>query len=190
MGITLAANGLKENEERNRKLTEAMAHESSRLLPVIRGWVRDQVEAEDVLQDVFEEFVESYDIGEAIESLSAWLMTVARNKVFDRFRRKKTQNEYAERILAVAGEADPIASAASPEDELERKLLQNELKRAIGLLPTEQREVFVRHELEGQSFEEISKELKINLNTLLSRKRYAVQFLREQLKEYEDGNSE
>ncbi len=194
LGLALAADGPSEAKKlaRSRALSEVVENESGRLLPAIRGWLRDQNEAEDVLQDVFEEFVESYDLDEVIESLGAWLMTVARNKVFDRFRRKKTQSEYRDKFLTElsAQGATEAATNSGPEEEFERKNLQLALRQAIALLPEEQREVFVRHELEGQSFEEMAKQLDVNINTLLSRKRYAVQFLREHLKEYENGTDE
>lgn len=162
-------------------LAEAVQTHRPKLLSVIRKRVRDQVEAEDVLQEVFAEVLQTYDLGQAIETLSAWLVQVAKNKIVDRFRRNRTRREFEE---AAPGESE--APPRTPDQEWARSLLREELIEAIGRLPEEQRLVFVAHELEGKSFEEISRETGVGVNTLLSRKRYAVQSLRQYLKEVYD----
>ncbi len=156
-----------------------------RLLPLIRRKVRDQVEAEDVWQDVLAELLETYDVGQAIESLSAWLVRVAQNKIVDRYRRQKSRDDYRDLVMNEALPNGP-PEAPSPEDERTRHLLGKAILLALEELPSDQRDVFVRHEIEGQSFEEIAAETGVNMNTLLSRKRYAVLFLREYLKEVYD----
>ncbi len=162
-------------------LTEAVEDQRVRVLHVIRKMIGDQTEAEDVLQDVFAEFIEVYDLGETVETVGAWLMRVARNKVLDRFRRRKTQDDY--RFLV---EASENFEAVEPGNEWMREWLQTEIIRALEKLPNDQRSVFVEHELEGKSFEEISAASGVSVNTLLSRKRYAILTLRKHLKEIYD----
>lgn len=137
--------------------------------------IRDEVEAKDISQEVFVEFLAAYDVGVAIESLGAWLVRVAQNKIIDRFRRKKTEAEYREEALEIEEQI------AANDFEVREAILT-----ALSSLPQEQRDVFMKHELEGKSFEEIAKESGENINTLLSRKRYAVLTLRELLKEVYD----
>ncbi len=173
------------NRIREQELAAVVETHRGRLLSVIGGKIRDQVEAEDVLQEVFEEYVESYDLGTAIESLGAWLVTVAQNKVLDRFRRRKTQTDHQEMVIQQANGEEP-ASAERPDDEWSRQVLRDEILAALDQLPDEQYDVFVKHELEGKSFEDISQETGVSVNTLLSRKRYAILSLREFLKEVYD----
>lgn len=135
-----------------------------------------------MLQEVYEDYLEAYDLGQVIESLGAWLARVARNKIIDRFRKKGSETSYQDELVAMAEEE----LEQSVEDETERAILREELAEAIALLPPEQRDVFVKHELEGKTFEEIARETGININTLLARKRYAVSFLRQHLKEIYD----
>lgn len=163
--------------KRDKALQEAVEDHSARLTSIIRGMVRDQVEAEDVLQEVFTEFIEAYDIGFAFEKIGAWLVTVAKNKVLDRFRRKKTRSEYIDNQSQIEPEA---------ADELNRILIRNEILAGLELLPPEQRQVFIMYELEGKSFKEIASETKVPIGTLLARKKYAVDFLRDYLKETYD----
>jgi RNA polymerase sigma factor (sigma-70 family) len=162
---------------RDQALAEAVETHKKGLLSVIRARVRDQGEAEDVLQDVFEEYIEAYDLETAIESIGAWLYRVARNKIVDRFRRRKTESNFREK--------NPAQEGADDTGFLQR-FLQEEILAAIELLAPEQREVFVMHELEGKSFQEISGITGVSTNTLLSRKHYAIGFLRKQLKETYD----
>ena len=165
--------------QRKQILAGINLEERGRLLAFIRKMTRDEVEADDVFQDVFAEFIEAYDLGVTIETVGAWLISVARNKILDRFRRRKSREQYAKE----RGSDEP--EAADPNEWM-RNWLRIEIIEAIENLPPEQKEVFVLHELEGKSFEEISRETGVNMNTLLSRKRYAVQNLREYLKEIYD----
>ena len=142
--------------------------------------LRDQAEAEDVLQEVLVEYVEAQGLGAVIESAGAWLSRVARNKVLDRLRRRETQAAHRRGVEGGAQEG------AYPPNEWMRDWMRAEIADAIGLLPPEQREVFVRHELEGESLKRIAAETGVPINTLLSRKRYAVLTLREYLKEVYD----
>ena len=158
--------------------SEVFEAERGRLLAFIRRTLRDRDEAEDVLQDVYEEYSEVYS--EGFDQLGAWLIRVARNKIIDRFRRKKTRTEYES--LLRSSEASSSTSTA-PDDRGE---LREALMEAIEALPPEQRDVFIWNELEGKTFEEIAQSTGVNVNTLLARKRYAVQFLREYLKEIHD----
>lgn len=169
-------------EKRDEMLTEAIKDHSFRLQTIISKMIQDQAEAEDILQEVFAEYMENYDLGGAIETLGSWLAKVAKNKVLDRFRKKKTQNNYQNMIL----NSDSNSEEIDPEDEIEREWLGQEIINAIELLPRNQRDVFIQHELEGKSFEQIAKETGVSINTLLSRKRYAMMFLRNHLKEIYD----
>jgi len=170
--------------EREQTLTALVEKHRVRLLRIIRERMQDQIEAEDVLHDVFIEFVEEYDLGHAIETVSAWLVTVAQNKIVDRFRRRKTQADYRAAVLATV-ERDEN-SPRRPDEEWMRSWLRTRIVDALELLPPQQRDVFVKHELEGKTFAEIAVESGVGVNTLLSRKRYAVLFLRNQLKEIYD----
>jgi len=163
--------------KRDRALTEAVETHRGKLRAVIGRRVRDQAEAEDILQDVFLEFLDAYDVGVVFEKLGAWLVRVAQNKILDRFRRQKTRDTYQDELKS---------SVSQPDEEWTRKWLQTELIQALSGLPPEQREVFIQHELEGKSFEEIARSTGVNLNTLLARKRYAIQYLRDHLKEVYD----
>src|SRR5262245_16741476 len=128
-------------EERDRILTEVAEKERPRLLGLIRSRLRDQIEAEDVFQESFADFIEAYDLGQAIETFGAWLVRDAQNKVIDRFRRRKTREDYRQQTLART--TDPPASGARPDDQWTRTWLRAEIVRALELLPKEQRDVFV-----------------------------------------------
>jgi RNA polymerase sigma factor (sigma-70 family) len=173
-----------EASKRQQTLAELVEKHRVRLLGIIRERMQDQIEAEDVLHDVFIEFVEAYDLGYAIETVSAWLVRVAKNKIVDRFRRRKTQAEYRNAVLATGERGENLPSR--PDEEWMRSWLRNRIVDALELLPPQQRDVFVKHELEGKTFAEIAAESRVSVNTLLSRKRYAVLFLRNQLKEIYD----
>jgi len=173
-----------EASKRQQTLIELVEKHRVRLLGIIRERMQDQIEAEDVLHDVFIEFVEAYDLGYAIETVSAWLVRVAKNKIVDRFRRRKTQAEYRNAVLATGERGENLPSR--PDEEWMRSWLRNRIADALELLPPQQRDVFVKHELEGKTFAEIAAESGAGVNTLLSRKRYAVLFLRNQLKEIYD----
>jgi len=167
-------------------ITATVLRERSRLGNFIRHRVGDQTDAEDILQDVFHEFVEAYRLPAPIEHASAWLFHVARNRIVDRFRKKK------EEPLQPSADPDDEASEvrldlalpaldAGPEAAYARSLLLKALQQALDELPENQREVFVAHELEGSSFKEMAARSGVAVNTLLARKRYAVLHLRARL---------
>ena len=158
----------------------AEAHRES-LLAYIRRRVRDQSQAEDILQDVFYQLLTSYSVTEPLEHLTAWLYTVARNRIIDWSRHRR----YRASVDDPATGEGPLNLAemlvdpgGDPSVLLESSLLSEELTEALEELPDAQREVFIMHELEGRSFKEIGEITGENINTLLSRKRYALQYLR------------
>jgi RNA polymerase sigma factor (sigma-70 family) len=163
--------------------------ERKRLLDFIRRRVRNEADAEDILEDVFYQLVSNYTVTEPIEKMTSWLFTVARNKIIDWYRKRKPES--------LPGDADDPSLPLNLEDILfdptqnpdrvyERSLVWTELADALDELPEEQKEVFVMHELEGKSFKEIAEITGEPQNTLLSRKRYAVLYLREKLQELYD----
>ncbi len=173
--------------EQDHRISEVVGRERSRLLNFIRRHVPDPTDAEDVLQDVFYRLVEANRLLMPIEHVTGWLFRVARNRITDLFRKKEPEN-FSE-IEIEAEDADGLQFEdllPSPDDGPEalyiRSRLLDELKRALAGLPKEQREVFIAHELEGRSFKELSETTGASLNTLLSRKRYAVLHLRERLR--------
>jgi RNA polymerase sigma factor (sigma-70 family) len=175
---------LEQPMEQNRRLSDVIQGEYRRLFQFIRKRVGDQGEAEDILQDVFYELIEAYRLMQPIEQVGAWLYRVARNRIIDRFREQKRNDSRAgvreEESLLME---DLLPSPdAGPEAAYARAVLLEELEAAIEELPEEQRSVFVAHELEGRSFKEIAEETGLNINTLLSRKRYAILHLRRRLK--------
>lgn len=147
-----------------------VSREQSRLRRFIRSRVRDPRDAEDILQDVFSELVEANRMLMPIEHVTGWLFQVARNRITDLFRRKKPERLEIEDILPSPDDG--------PEALLARSVLLQELEDALAELPEEQRDVFVAHEIDGRSFKEIAAQTGVNVNTLLSRKRYAVLHLR------------
>jgi RNA polymerase sigma factor (sigma-70 family) len=170
--------------EKDRHITEAVTRERRRLRNFIRRRVPDVNEAEDILQDVFFEFMEAYRLPEPIEQVGAWLFRVARNRIIDRFRKKKAEplsqfrdgsedDSWLEEVLP--------STEDGPEAAYARGVLLEELMAALDELPTTQREVFIAHELDGRSFNEMAKESGVGVNTLLARKRYAVMHLRARL---------
>lgn len=171
------------------RLTEAYGRERGRLRNFIRRSVADESEAEDILQDVFYELIEAYRLMKPIEQVGAWLFRVARNRIIDRFRKKKPEPLAAGRDAEDADEGSPPSleellpsPGAGPEAEYARSILLEELDAALDELPEEQREAFVAHEIEGRSFKELSAETGVGVNTLLSRKHHAVLYLRRRLK--------
>jgi RNA polymerase sigma factor (sigma-70 family) len=173
--------------EQDQKLTETIGREQGRLRNFIRKRVSDEADAEDILQDVFYELIEAYRLMKPIEQAGAWMFRVARNRIVDRFRRKKPEALADENILSGDGEdsltlEDLLPSPdAGPEAAYARSILMEELDAAIDELPEEQREVFIAHEYDGISFKEISAETGVSVNTLLSRKHHAVVHLRQRL---------
>ena len=172
--------------EQAQRISEVVKRERSRLRNFIRRRVPDPRDAEDILQDVFYELVEANRLLMPIEHVTGWLFRVARNRITDLFRKKKSESS---RDLAIADEneerlhvEDLLPSPdAGPEALYARTMLLDELAWAVDELPQEQREVFVAHELEGRSFKEMAAETGVSVNTLLSRKRYAVLHLRQRL---------
>jgi RNA polymerase sigma factor (sigma-70 family) len=173
-------------------IDEAIDRERPRLRNFIRSRVADREDAEDVLQDVFYELVEAYRMMKPVEQVTAWLFTVARNRITDLFRRKNREalrNEPA--TITEEGETLPLeewlpSPDAGPDAAYARGVLLEELDAALDELPDEQREVFIAHELMGYSFKEIAAETGVGVNTLLSRKHYAVLYLRERLQAIHD----
>lgn len=170
--------------EQNQDITATVLRERSRLGNFIRRRVADPTDADDILQDVFYEFTQAYRLPDPIEQVTAWLYRVARNRIIDRFRKKK---EVPLDELAV-DEDDACTldlmlpdAAAGPDAAYERALLLEELQAALDDLPATQREVFVAHELEGVSFKDMAAQSGTSINTLLARKRYAVLYLRTRL---------
>jgi RNA polymerase sigma factor (sigma-70 family) len=174
------------NEQQDRRISEVVTRERSRLRNFIRSRVPDPLDAEDILQDVFYELVQANRLLMPIEHITGWLFRVARNRITDLFRRKKPEIfngfEVADDDDELQGLEDLLPSGdAGPDELLMRDLIFNELEIAISELPDEQRAVFVAHELEGRSFKDIAAMTGVSVNTLLSRKRYAVLHLRERL---------
>ncbi|MGA7539638.1 MAG: RNA polymerase sigma factor [Steroidobacteraceae bacterium] len=173
------------------EIAAVVRRERRRLLSFILKRVSDAAEAEDVLQEALYELVASYRLLQPIEQVGAWLTRVARNRIIDRFRKRTPQ--LLGDLVPEGEEADSAleklfpAVEDTPDAELIREWLMQELERALEELPAEQRQVFIAHELEGASFKELSARWSVGINTLLSRKRYAVLGLRERLREaYEE----
>jgi RNA polymerase sigma factor (sigma-70 family) len=173
--------------EQDQRIADAIQKEQPRLRRFIRQRVTEDEDVEDILQDVFAELVEAYRLLKPIEAVGAWLFRVARNRIIDRFRKKGP--EPFPREGARAGDDGEFARweellpspDAGPEAAYARRILLDELAVAIDELPEAQREVFLAHEIEGRSFKELAAETGINVNTLLSRKHYAVAHLRRRL---------
>jgi RNA polymerase sigma factor (sigma-70 family) len=177
--------------EQDQRISEVVKRERSRLLNFIRRRVPEPGDAEDILQDVFYRLVEANRLLMPIEHITGWLFQVARNRITDLFRKKQPENFSEIAIADENGEElqfeDLLPSPdGGPEALFARKLLLEELKQALGELPKEQREVFIAHEFEERSFKELAAETGVSVNTLLSRKRYAVLHLRERLQRVYD----
>jgi len=188
--VSVAVDGAGARAEQNRSIASVIQREGRRLFRFIRKRVKDQADAEDILQEVFYELTEAYRLLKPVEQAGAWLFRVARNRIVDRFRKKRpeTFSEVFEPGEEAARFEDLLPSPdAGPEAVYARSVLLEELRAALEELPAEQREVFVAHELEDRSFKELAEETGVSVNTLLSRKRYAVFHLRQRLKAiYED----
>lgn len=172
--------------DRDKNIVETIRRERSRLWNFIRRRVPDVWEAEEILQDVFFEYVEAYRLPASVEQAGAWLFRVARNRIVDRFRKRRESA-----LPSAPDEDDPDedrwlesmlpASTDGPEAAYVRSVLIRELTAALDELPPEQRQVFIAHEIEGQSFKAIAADTGVPVNTLLARKRYAILRLRERL---------
>jgi RNA polymerase sigma factor (sigma-70 family) len=177
--------------EQDRRISEVVQREQSRLRNFIRRRVPDPRDAEDILQDVFYELVEANRMLMPIDHITGWLFRVARNRITDLFRKKKPESFSDTAHEDEDGELleldDLLLSPdAGPEALYARNLLLSELELALDELPEEQRAVFVAHELEGRSFKEMAARTGVSVNTLLSRKRYAVLHLRQRLQNVYD----
>ncbi|MBI3494080.1 MAG: sigma-70 family RNA polymerase sigma factor [Acidobacteria bacterium] len=177
--------------EQDRRIAEVVRREQSRLRNFIRRRVPDPRDAEDILQDVFYALVEANRLLMSIDHVTGWLFRVARNRITDLFRKKKPER-FSDTLVAdedaelLQLEDLLLSPDAGPEALYARHVLLDELELALDELPEEQREVFVAHELEGRSFKEMAAETGVSVNTLLSRKRYAVRHLRERLQSMYD----
>jgi RNA polymerase sigma factor (sigma-70 family) len=177
--------------EQDQRISDVVKREQSRLRNFIRRRVPDPRDAEDIVQDVFYELVEANRLLMPIEHVTGWLFRVARNRITDLFRKKKPEPFSEAAVENEDGELLQIEDLlpspdAGPEALYFRNLLLDELELAVDELPDEQREIFVAHELEGRSFKEMAAETGVSVNTLLSRKRYAVLHLRKRLQSIYD----
>ena len=175
----------------DQQIQTAVREQRGRLLRFIERRVPDPAEAEDILQDVFAELVESYRLLKPVEQAAAWLFRVARNRIIDRYRRVPAQRTVSLDAPLGPGAGDEPARLLqdvlpapddSPENRLLRETIMDALTDALAELPAEQRQVFVWHELEDKSFNEMVAETGVPLKTLISRKHYAVKHLRKRLR--------
>lgn len=174
--------------EKRQVVEEAVANESNRLLNFIKSRVSDKNDAEDILQDVFIQLWQGYQTIESIEKVTAWMFRVARNKIVDLYRKKKPENFSKIENAIKRDDSEPMLLAeilvddsGNPDDVYTRELIWESIEDVLDEMPKLQRDVFVWHELEGLSFKDMEKRTGDTLNTLLSRKRYAVQYLRKRL---------
>ncbi|HEY7616063.1 MAG TPA: sigma-70 family RNA polymerase sigma factor [Terriglobales bacterium] len=174
--------------QQDQQISQAVERERGRLRNFIRKRVPDPGDGEDILQDVFYELVLAYRLMQPVEQVSAWLFRVARNRITDRFRKKKPA-ALSDFPSAVGEDGELLrledllpSPEAGPEAAYARRVLLEELEDALDELPGEQRQVFIAHELEGRSFKELAAETGVGVNTLLARKHYAVLHLRERLR--------
>ena len=172
--------------DQDQRISDAIRLERTRLRNFIRKRVPDPQDAEDILQDVFFELIEAFRLVKPVEQVGAWLFRVARNRIIDLFRRKRPVS--LDDPVSVGNEGvlfsfeDLLPSPeAGPEAAFARSVLLEEIAEALEELPPEQRDVFIAHELEGRSFNELAAQTGVSINTLLSRKRYAVLHLRRRL---------
>jgi RNA polymerase sigma factor (sigma-70 family) len=184
--------GIPRMQEEDRRLSEILAEDRARLRDFIRRRVPNEADAEDLLQDVFYEAILAYRLMKPVERWGAWMFQVARNRIIDRFRKKRAGSmERAFSVASLDGAEllleDILPSLeGGPEAAYARNVLMEALEEAIDELPEEQRAVFIAHEIEGLSMKEISHRTGAGLNTVLSRKRYAVLHLRDRLQSFYD----
>ncbi len=175
----------------DQRISETLVREGARLGNFIRRRVPDRADAEDILQDVFYELVEAYRLMKPIEQVGAWMFRVARNRITDLFRKRKPEALQNQHLVTEDGQflllEELLASpGAEPDAVYARAVLLEEIEDALDELPGDQREVFIAHEIEGRSFKELAAETGLSVNTLLSRKHYAVIHLRERLRSIYD----
>lgn len=179
-------------QRKDDEISQTVLRERPRLLSFIQKRIPDSDEAEDILQDVFYQFTEAYRTVKSIDRVTSWLFTVARNKITDRYRKKKPRTFSEQAVVSDDGEGSLRLEEVlpdltnHPESELMRSVIWHAVEDALEEMPVEQREVFVMHEFEDMSFKEISVVTDTAINTLLSRKRYAVLFLRKRLQQLYD----
>lgn len=179
---------LEMTKSQNDSIGEVIQDNGKRLFDFIRNRVREEEEAEDIFQDVMIELTQSYRKMQPIEKMAAWLFRVARNKITDNYRKKRPVLLDDQFSYRGNDEDEPLyiqdlikSSEKSPDNDFDRALIYDAIEMALEELPSEQRDVFVKHELEGKSFKEMAEETGLSQNTLLSRKRYAVMALRDKL---------
>jgi RNA polymerase sigma factor (sigma-70 family) len=184
--LNVVASPVEQRGEQNRRISEVIQRERRRLLNFIRKRVGDQGDAEDILQDVFYELTEAYRLMQPVEQVGAWLYRVARNRIIDRFRKRKP--EARSEIMVGTNQPDALlledllpSPDAGPDAVYARSVLLEELEAALEDLPENQRAAFIAHEIEGRSFKQLADETGLSVNTLLSRKHYAVLHLRRRL---------
>lgn len=178
---------MQENIEKDdRKIEEIISKEKSRLLNFIRQRTPNIEDAEDILQDVFYELVQSYRLMKPVEQLASWLFTVARNKITDLYRKKKPDS--LDNAVHIHEDDEPLfladilnANTISADDKMMNDFILEAIAEQLEELPKEQRDAFVMHELEDKSMQQIADEMNVPVKTVISRKRYAVLFLRERL---------
>ncbi len=175
-------------EQQTRIIEQAVKKERTKLFRFIRNRVSNEEDARDILQDVYYQLASNHGIVESIENMASWLYRVARNRIIDLYRKRKTESidtssfdedeedGYFSQLAGIS-----TLNSDNPDEIYERQLVWETMYEALNELPEEQREVFILHELENKSFNEISEMTGVQLNTLLSRKRYAVVHLRERL---------
>ncbi len=177
-------------QQQSEIIEQAVKNERKKLLQFIKTRVANEEDARDILQDVFYQLASNRSMVDTIENMASWLYRVTRNKIIDWYRKRKTES--IDTSVAFDDEDEDgyfsgLASISSDESEnpdeiFERQLVWETMYEALNELPAEQREVFILHELENKSFNEIAEQTGVSVNTLLSRKRYAVLYLREKLK--------
>jgi RNA polymerase sigma factor (sigma-70 family) len=174
-------------QAQNESIGEVVRENGKRLFDFIRHRVNEEEEAEDIYQDVMFELTNAYRMMQPIEKIAAWLYRVARNKITDKYRKKRP--DLLQDKVFISDDDDHLyledllrSTEESPDKDFDQALIQQALEEALDELPKEQRDVFIQHELEGISFNEIAEATGITVNTLLSRKRYAVLHLREKLR--------
>lgn len=173
---------------------QTFLREKDRLLSFIRNRVSSVEEAEDILQDVFYQFIAGFETIESLDKVTSWLFSVARNKIIDRYRRDSVRPQRTELALPAMSDDDtPLTLSEilpdlgnTPEDSLLREAIWDAIMEALDELPRDQREIFILNEMEERSFREISEETGVSINTLLSRKRYAILALRKKLQNLYD----
>lgn len=180
--------------DKDREIVGVFNSMKGQLMRFIRQRVRVAEDAEDIMQDVFSQFVEVYRTIEGIDRSSAWLYTVARNKIIDKSRKKKPET-FSNLIYSGAGDEDGDSPgleelipdlSGMPDEQYARNMIMSRIAEALEELPIEQRQVFVSHEFEDKSFKQIAEETGVTVNTALSRKHYAVRYLRVRLQDLYD----